>query len=79
MTNDSAVQAQLNSRLQSLGAQQPTQRSATKMATAGPARGYGLFSLLLVAILAFLIGHYSQHAMPEIMEFVNQMKAKYIK
>jgi len=73
-----AIQAQLDSRLRGLNAPQSVQRSAVKSARA-PRSGYNLVSLLLVAILAFVIGHYTQNAMPEIVEFFHQIKAKYIK
>jgi len=74
--------AQVDSRLRSLNA--PTssavqaQRTATQPASR-PRSGYGLLSLFLVAILAFIIGHLTQSAMPELVQTFHHLKSKYLK
>ena len=75
-----AIQEQMDSRLRSLTQQQAfPQATATK---SGSGISYGLISLILVALLAFAIGQFSQNAMPELVEKVtaqfNELKAKYL-
>lgn len=74
-----AIQEQLDSRLRSLSKQQaaPASGRAVKQA-GGRGAGYGLIAIVLVALLAFIIGQFTQNAMPELVEKFNELKAKYI-
>lgn len=68
--------AQVNSRINSLmQSTQPTtpKPSAAVRQSSAPRPGFGLISLLLVALLAFVIGHYSQTALPELSQLMPQL------
>lgn len=74
-----AIQEQLDSRLRSLSKQQaaPAAGTTVKQAGAGRSPGYGLIAIILVALLAFIIGQFTQNAMPELIEKFHELKAKY--
>lgn len=81
MSEDKAsIQEQLDSRLRSLSKQQPaaaTSQLVRKGPSAGALRGYGLISILLVALLAFVIGQLSQNTLPDLLQKVQALKVKY--
>ncbi len=83
MTEDkAAIQQQLDSRLRNLSRQQKAPQGAVATKQAGGGLNYGLISLLLVAILAFVIGQVSQNALPDLIaqltQKFNMLKAKYM-
>jgi hypothetical protein len=78
-----AIQQQLDSRLRNLSRQQKApQGTAVATKQAGSGMNYGLISLLLVAIFAFVIGQFSQNALPDLIAQISEkfhvLKAKYM-
>lgn len=83
MTEDkAAIQQQLDSRLRSLSRQQKAPQGAVATKQASRGMNYSLISLLLVAILAFVIGQLSQNALPELIAQITEkfhtLNAKYM-
>ena len=71
-----AIQKQLDNRLASLTTQQATPQAVARKETgrgAASRASYGLISILLVGLLAFIIGQLSQSAMPELVEKAQEL------
>lgn len=65
-----AIQEQLDNRLRSLTAQQAAPQAVARKESGRTASraSYGLISILLVGLIAFIIGQLSQSAMPELIQ-----------